>query len=520
MSNAAKATIGLMLVTMLSKVLGFTRELVLGATYGASIYSDVYITSMNIPTILFSLAGAAITTTFIPLYYDSYNLNGAESAIKYTNNTLNVLIGFGILVSILSYIFAEPLVKIFAVGFKGYQLKMAVELTKIMIFGGIAIIITNIMTVFLQVKNNFTIPGLIGIPYNLIIILSILLSSVTNIYVLAIGTLLAMISQFLFQIPFAYKKGYKYKFIFDLKDEYIKKMIFLVAPVFIGVAVNQVNVMVDRTLASTLAEGSISALNYANKLNSFVLGLFITTLGTVIYPMLSKLSSENDNNKFISIVTKSINSVILLIIPISIGAIVLAKPIVKLLFQRGVFDDRATLMTSIALVFYAIGMIAFALRDIIGKIFFSLQDTKTPMVNGTIAMIMNILLNLILVKNMGYAGLALGTSLSSMICIVLLFRSLKKKIGNFGQTKIIKTAFKSIISSIIMGIITYFSYKIIVSYLGNGFIYEAISIFISVGLGALIYTMIIINLKVEEIDDACNMIKIKLKKSNANLEIT
>ena len=175
-------------------------------------------------------------------------------------------------------------------------------------------------------------------------------------------------------------------------------MSWLIGPVLIGVAVNQINTMVDRTLASTLVEGSISALNYANKLNGFVMALFITSVGAVIYPMLSKLSSEDNKEKFISSVVQSINSVILLVIPISIGAIVLATPIVKLLFQRGEFDARATSMTAIALIMYSIGMVAFGLRDIIGKVFYALKDTKTPMINGAIAMIMNIVLNIILVK--------------------------------------------------------------------------------------------------------------------------
>lgn len=511
MSKAAKATVGLMVVTMISKILGFARELVLGASYGASAYSDIYITSMNIPIIIFSLAGTAITTTFIPLYYESYNKNGNSGSIKYTNNILNVLIFLGILISILGFLFTKPLVKIFAIGFEGNQLNLAIKFTKIMIFGGIAIIITNIMSVFLQVKNNFIIPGLIGIPYNIIIIISIILSSMTNIYVLALGTLLAMVSQFLFQIPFARKKGYEYKFVFNLNDKYIKKMIWLVAPIFIGVAVNQVNVMVDRTLASTLAEGSISALNYANKLNSFVLGLFITTLGTVIYPMLSKLSSKNDNDNFLLIVEKSINMVILLIIPISIGAIVLANPIVKLLFQRGAFNDKATYMTSVALSFYALGMAAFGLRDIIGRIFFSLQDTKTPMINGIISMIMNIVLNLYLVNFMGYAGLALGTSISSIICVILLFISLNKKIEYFGQDRIIKIAIKSIVASIIMGCITIYTYNLFNQVLGNGFINEAISILGSAGVGVLVYGLIINLLKVKEISVITDIIKCKLK---------
>ena len=169
------------------------------------------------------------------------------------------------------------------------------------------------------------------------------------------------------------------------------------APVFVGVAVNQVNGLVDKTLASTLVEGSISALNYANKLNEFVMGIFIVSITSVIYPLLSKLSAANNKEEFNNSIVKSINYVILLVIPISIGAMVLSTPIVKLLFERGAFDLRATQMTSSALFCYSIGIIGFGLRDILSRVFYSIQDTKTPMINGAIAMALNIVLNLILI---------------------------------------------------------------------------------------------------------------------------
>ena len=228
--------------------------------------------------------------------------------------------------------------------------------------------------------------------------------------------------------------------------------------------------------------------------------------------MLSRLSSEDNKEKFISSVVQSINSVILLVIPISIGAIVLATPIVKLLFQRGEFDARATSMTAIALIMYSIGMVAFGLRDIIGKVFYALKDTKTPMINGAIAMIMNIVLNIILVKYLQLAGLALATSISAIVCIFLLFGSLKKKIGYFGQDKIIKTTIKSIVAAVVMGIVTYFVYNIVSNLLGLGFANEAVSLAISVGVGAITYGILVVVLKVDEINVITDVMKKKLNK--------
>lgn len=512
MNKLAKATISLMCITALSKILGFGREVVLGSIYGATLYSDIYLTAVNIPTVLFSSIGTAISTTFIPLYYENKNIGGKNEALKFTNNVLNMVILAGMLLVILSIIFTEPLVKIFAMGFEGEKLKLTVDFTRIMLFGGLVTILSNIIAAYMQINENFIIPGLIGLPFNIIIIISIIASKKYSIYIIAVGTLLAMISQLLFQIPFALHKGYRYKTVLNIKDKYIKKMIWLIAPVFIGIGVNQINVLVDRTLASTLVEGSISALNYANRLNGFVMGLFITSIGAVVYPMLSKLSSDNNIDKFNESIIKSINIVVLFIVPISVGAIVLSKPIIQILFERGAFDSRATNMTAIALIFYSIGMVAFGLRDILGKIFYSLQDTKTPMINGIISVCLNIVLNLILVKVMSYAGLALATSISSIVCIFLLFISLKKKIKDFKQNKIISVTLKSLISAIIMGIVVKFTYVNMNLILGSNKIFDLVSLISSIGVGFIVYSIFIIGFKIEEVNTVLEIIKLKTNK--------
>lgn len=511
MSNVAKATIGLMIVTMISKVLGLGRELVLGSMYGASSYSDIYITTLNITMALFSVLGTTLITTFIPIYFENYELGGESRANKFSNNIFNIVLLLGLFLAILGFIFAKYLVKIFAIGFEGDVLITAIKFTKIMIFGGIFIGLNNIVTAILQAKGNFSIPGMASMPFNIIIIISIVLSVKVNIYILPIGTLIAMASQVLFQYPFARKKGYKYKLYIDTKDEFVKKMLLLIAPIFIGIAVDQLNTMIDRTLASTLVEGSISALNYANRLNGFVIGLFILSIGSVIYPILSRLSLNKDTTKFNETIVKSVNSVILLTLPISIGAIVLSTPIVEIIFKRGAFDLRATNMTSSALVFYSLGITGLGVREILNKVFYSLQDTRTPMINGIIAVILNIIFNIILVRFMGHNGLALGTSISSISCTLLLMINLKRKVGYFGSDKILITFIKSLIASIIMGIVTVFIYGIISNILGVGFIAKFISLFISICSGAIVYGILIILLKLDEVKVVIDIIKNKVK---------
>ena len=441
--------------------------------------------------------------------------DGDEAAVRYTNNIFNVVILICVVLAIIGAVFAPQVVKLFALGFKGETLSKAIYYTRIMLLGIPFLGISYIMMAYLQVKENFIIPGLMSVPYNACIIITILLSIKSSPYILPFGALIGLLGQFLFQLPFAMKKGYKYIPYISFKDEYLKKMLWLVGPVLIGVAVNQINTIVDRTIASTLVEGSISALNYANKLNQFVMGMFIVSISSVVYPMLSKLSTENNKVEFNKSIITAMNTVILLVIPISVGAIILSTPIVKILFQRGEFDARATYMTSVALVFYSVGMIGFGLRDILGKIFYSLQDTKTPMINGAIAMGLNIILNISFVKftNMQLAGLALATSISALTTIILLFINLRIKIGPFGEKLVISVFIKSLISALLMAIVTRFVYNNLASLLGSGMLKEILTLGISILSGAIVYGICVILLKVKEVNLILDTVKSKVKKN-------
>lgn len=497
MNKLVNATIIVIITTLLSKILGFVRELILAFAYGTSIYTDAYLTAMNIPSVIFLAIGTALSTTYIPLYYQAEEEQKGNGD-KFCSNIINLVSILSIILSILGIFFTKPIVKIFAIGFEGEVLGLTIHFTRILMLGILFMSLNNIMIAMLQSKGNFKIPGLIGIPYNIIIIFSILLSMKTQIEVMIWGTLIATITQVLFQLPFVIKGGYKYEAYVDINEKYIQKMIVLIGPVFIGVFANQLNVIIDKTLASQLGEGILSALNYANKLNLFVIGIFISSLSVVIYPTLSKLSLRQDNDGFRRSIEKSMNMVSILIIPITMGAIVLSKPIVKMLFERGQFDSTATEITSLSLICYSIGLLGIGFNDLLKRIFYSLKDTKTPMINSVISIIFNIILNIILVKFMGYIGLPLATSVSCIITTILLFISLNKKVGYFGQKEILKTMLKSTIASIIMSICTYLSYNIFIDIFKPIDIYEIISLFGAIVIGIFIYLILVFILKLEE----------------------
>ncbi|WP_304340823.1 murein biosynthesis integral membrane protein MurJ [Metaclostridioides mangenotii] len=510
MSKTAKAAAWIMIATMLSKVLGFFREQIFANFYGTGAYADVFVLTLNIPGLIIAIIGSAVATTYIPLYVETREKHGQERALKFTNNVLNLCYVLAIIIAILGLVFTEQFVTVFAAGFVGNPEKFqaAVTFTKIMISGVLFISGSKVIGSYLQVNDSFTVPSLIGLPYNIILISAIVISGVTqNIYILPIGALIAMASQLVFQIPFAKKKSYKYQAYINVKDESIKKLGILVMPMLLGVSIGQINTYVDRLLATTLSDGRLAALNYASKLNDFVLALFVTSIITVIYPKLAKLTNDDNQEGFISTIVKSSNCVILVVLPISVGFIILAEPIVRILFERGKFDATSTELTTIALQLFSLGLLACGIRDVLYRVFYSMTDTKTPMINSSIALTINIVLNLILIKPLGHAGLALSTSISSIITASLLFFSLKRKKGHFGGMKIVKTGLKSLVASAVMGLVAWFIYKELSVILGGGLVKEILSVSAASISGAVLYLIMITLMKVEEVDLVFDMVR-------------
>ena len=293
MSKKTKTTaLVLMLIILTSKITGFFRDIVLAQTFGAGEITDAYLTALNIPVVLFDGISAALGTTFIPIYFKIKSSKGQEEVNKFTSNILNIVILISLVFVLLGVIFAPYIVKIFAVGFKGDVFDLTVNYSKILIFSMVFIAINGLVSSYLVASGNVYISGAITIPFNIFVIIAIIFASVTESYVMVYGTLIAYIAQLLFQLPLLIKKGYKHRLTVNLRDENIRQILFLVIPVFIGSYINQINAVVNRTLASTLDSGSITALNYANKLNMFAVGVIAVAISTIMYPILSKLASK------------------------------------------------------------------------------------------------------------------------------------------------------------------------------------------------------------------------------------
>ena len=512
-SKAAKSIFIMIMFGIGSKLLGLVREMLIAAKFGSGIETDTFFIALTATSLFTSMFTQSLNTTMIPVMSHIEKNEGKEGKKQHTNNLLNIvlLISFGVV--ILGWIFSPLIIKLLAHGFEGEQIKSAITMMRIgmpvVIFSGVV----GIYRGYLQSESMFLESSASQFPFNFTYIFFLLfLSSFYGINGLMVASVLAVFSQILIQIPGIRKTGYRYEFRVDFKDPYIKKILYLVLPVLVSVAVNDLNKIVDRSLASTLVTGSISALNYSARLNSLVLAVFITAIATVLFPMLSKEAVKETYDDFKKLIRNGVNIVLIITIPATIGMITLAEPIVKLTFERGAFDSVATQMTAQALVFYTLGLVGMALRTFMERAYYSLQDTKTPMVNGFIAVGLNVILNFILIGPMEHRGLALATAISTTLTTGYLFYGLRKKIGPLGFSAVLRCGAKSLVSSVIMGVIVYFTYySLIENFLGNT-IFELAILLLSVGLGALVYLTILYLLKVDEMTWFINLFKKKIGK--------
>ncbi|WP_101773095.1 murein biosynthesis integral membrane protein MurJ [Peptostreptococcus faecalis] len=516
MSKTVKATFLLMVVTILSKILGLARDSVLASAYGTGTYTAVYTTANNIPVVLFAVIGSALATSLIPLYNKLVKEDSEERAMAFLNSVINTVVIVCLVISVIGIIGAKPLVKVFAPGYTGEVYELCVQYTRILLPSIIFVGLANIFTAFLQIKKRFVVPGLIGMPYSIIIIVSILISLKTSPVVLIVGTLIAILAKTLFQVPFVYKEGYKYSRNIDLHDPIMKDMLILIIPVVIGVGANQINAVVDKSLASLLGTNVVASFNYAMRLYEFVQALFITSILSVVYPKFSSLVVLDKIQVFVDSMVKTMNVIIIALVPVIIGCIVLANPIVEVLFQRNAFKPEDTIMTANILVIYITGVLPFALRDVMSRGFYSVEDSKTPMTNSIIAIALNIILNLAFIKPFGYQGLALGTAISAYIGLFLFNRSMKKKITEFNPKSNIIVFIKCLISALIMAVVVTFVFGAVTPLLQGGLIIKVIKLGLSVLIGALVYAIVMYFMKVEEytllLNLAKNGVKSKFKK--------
>lgn len=429
--TSSKTVIVVMLITLFARFFGLLREILIAGYYGTSVYTDAYIIANNIPTVLFDTLGQALLTSFIPMYSKICHEEDKKRADIFTVRLLICLMMICVLLTLVGEVFTKQIVLIFASGFKGDALDITMQFTRILLPSLFAMTLLNLFTGYLQIYEKFELATIVTVIGNVSIIFSLIISSVIkNVYIFVWGSLFGLFFQVLFLMPSVVKQGlFKNDQKLFKRDEYVKLLIPLLVPVFIGSALNEINSIIDRTMVSGLGTGAVSTLNYAYKIISLAISVIVTPIIAIMYPRFSALAAQNDGVNFKDIIHKCLNYICAVIVPISVIIFEFRDFIVKILFERGSFDSVASLQTSQALICYTFGLVAMAIQQVLIRVFYSKQNTFAPMINGAVCAAANIVLDYVLIKKFGFVGAAIATSIVAVIaCIVLSFLLWKKRI--------------------------------------------------------------------------------------------
>ncbi|MDD3654249.1 MAG: murein biosynthesis integral membrane protein MurJ [Desulfotomaculaceae bacterium] len=483
--EALKAVAIVVIATCCGRILGFVRELVIAARYGTEAENDALIVALSLPDIILGIIAVALSTTLIPIYIEARNKRGESLGQNFISALLIIVVCLTILISLLAYFKAFSIIDVLASSLPEETKLISAKLFIILIPITLLTSVISIFGGYLQANALFFIPAFISIPLNLAVVSSTLfLDEEIGIYAVAWGYLIGTLLQFLIVCLFVLKKGFHFTLNISEAQSLLKQAVILLIPVLIGSSVLQLNVLARNYLAAGLPEGSISALYFADKLMLFPHSVFILSLSVVAFPSLAEAVALNNQEEFIDSLKKWVNILLLLVMPLTIAFVVLNTPIVQLVYEHGSFDSRSTVLTSQTLQFYALALPAYGLRELLSRAFYSLKDTRTPMINGVIGVAVNIILSYCLVGKMQHRGLALAAALSATITVVLLFNDLEKKGIQLINLELVKNFIKYSGYSAVMGVTVYLFYR----YVGGvSFYSEEIGLLLCIFLGCALY---------------------------------
>ncbi|MDK2813908.1 MAG: putative peptidoglycan lipid flippase [Clostridiales bacterium] len=506
MKNKSRVVSSVMIITLVSKGMGFVRDMVLAFYFGATGITDAYFVSQTIPEFLFSLVVQAISVGFIPIYSEIVHTEGREKGDSFVDKLLTFCIILTCVLTIFVGLFGTQFVMIFASGFSDEITAVAVHFVRITVFAMFFRIATSIWSSYLQANNRFIFPAMVGIPLNVIVLVSIVAAAYTFTDMLAYGLVLASAGSMLLLLPSVIKSKGGYRFYKDFySDKHIKRVLQLFIPISIGVGANQINVLVDRTVASSFS-GGISALNYANKVDNVLENVIVLSLATVLFTTFADCVSKKDIQGFKRNVNKAIDIILITMIPISVYAIVFSTQIIQLLFGHGQFDKVANTQTAIAMAYYSLGLVALSVHAILTRAFYALNDVKTVTKNSCIAIVINVGLNFLLPRIIGIGGIALATSISNIYTAISLLYLLQKKVGSMGYKKLTVDFLKLCVAAICLGLSAYFSFSFFLLYLNYW-----IAFIFAIICGGMIFVLICLFLKPNSVVLALALLK---KKQN------
>lgn len=511
-SNAA-GTVGFIFIAMLmAKVLGQVREMVIAYSFGTAWQADAYVAASQIPTNFFDMIlGSAVSAAFIPVFNKFMEKEGEGRARRFAGAFLNLIIIISAALSVIGIVFASQIIAVFTPGLGSEAAVLAAKLLKIMfpmvIFIGGAYTFVGI----LQSMGEYNLPAVMSmVSSGTCIIYLLTLEDKFGISGLAVSLLLGWMLQFLILLPSVLKKGLRPTA--HICDSGFCDVAKLALPVLIGTWVQPVNVMVNTWIASSIP-GGVSAINYSNRLYLIAAGVFAMSVTNYIFPKLSRLSiDEADKESWLNMFLSSLKTVLLVVTPMAVVFLTESKEIIRVIYQRGEFDETSVAVTGGALLFYSIGILPYALQEVMYKAFYSKRKSVVPMFVAMSGIVVNIILSFTLSGIMGINGLALAASMSVAITAVISFFILTKNSGKVGR--FLAGTVKIVISAVASAAIILLVKPLMINFIGlDSFVSRTVVTCVSAVAGCTVYGLLTLILRIPEVT---GMVKMLLKKGETH----
>lgn len=458
-AGLARAAGVVSLATLVSRALGLIREQVFAAFFGAGFAVDAFQVAFRIPNLLRDLfAEGAMSAAFVPTLTRVQEREGPEAAMRLANLVINFLLVTVSAICLLGILFADRLVPWMAPGFGAVpgKLELTTQMTRIMTPFLLLVAVAAAVMGTLNTRRVFFIPAIAPTMLNLALIAAGFVISpflprfgLQPIVGMAFGVILGGLGQLLIQVPALYGQGFRWRPAISFRDPGVIRIVTLMAPAAIGLAATQVNIFVNTFLASMLPQGSVSWLNYAYRLMQLPIGLFGVAIATVTLAEVSRHAARREMPELKRTISFSLRFGLFLTLPATMLLVAMAHPIVALLYQHGRFHAEDSWQTAHALWGYALGLSAFSAVRVLVPVYYSLGMTRIPVTISFITIAVNIVLNIVLMHPLRHGGLALATSIASVLNFVLLFEVLRRKIGPMGGRVLARSFGKILLGSVL-----------------------------------------------------------------------
>lgn len=500
-SNQAVKTVSFMMfITLFGKILGLVREQFLAANYATSAEAAAFQLASRIPRTFFDVIFAsAISASFIPIFVEYLQKQGKKEAYALANRFITLISTVTIVIMAVGILFAEPLAWLVSPGYEVNTIALSVPLLKMlfptMLFTAVAFSFVGI----LQSLDEFNVPAALSVASNGILILYyIFFNERFGIYGLTIAFLIGWGMQAVIQIPSLRKKGYHYRPDFHFKDEGLKKIGRLMLPVMVSTWIQPINFLINMRFASQLSNGELggTTLDYANNLYTIIVGVFVLAIANMVFPQFSRITE--DKKEFGQTVRGTLKAMIFLLIPMTVGLMALAEPLVTVIYKRGEFGLLATELTSSALFFFALGMVGYGVQNILSRAFYANQDGKTPFYSGLVSIVINALFCWLLLEPMGIGGLALAAAASSTASAAVLFVPTVRRYPDILDKTLLLQFGKMLLAAFGMLVPVLAARELLWKIMGGGFFANVLVLAVSACVGVAVYMLLAWALRIEE----------------------